>query len=719
MDRMMMIEQFDSLTREQILALRPGVWGDMDLLDVIEYFEKEKKDRDRAIAVTELILHSPQLSEVDYHLLYWELIDYYRFKHNFPAALRWVHAMMVCDEQHNDGRNHASICRDLAEIYLSAGDLNTGLALFTRLAQADPTDIWNYNALCFSLPRAGLPHLAMEVLDYALALIAREDPEKLKAQLTKQRRSLAETLSSTADRSDDLSPAVLDEFRAAFLSSRPVSARRKQGASYLPPIDQLLTTDPSDDADLEAEIMAQGKVLAPELIQMAFDRQLPVDIAPARAVALLRALRDARTVELDELSAWLDQASGDWRNELLTRHCGKVGGYSTSELEALVADTQYAIYTRISASEGLVERAQRLPAQRERIVAFMRTLLTRPEADTAGEETLVGFLIGDLLDLDARDLYPEIKRAFDEDRVDTSIITLLDVHDHWGMASPSIPKRREDGLYLRLRCTACDRVREHFVQMVLLDLGTLDQQRKGDPVPYDPYIMDHEIVCPKCGAVDRYAMTPQARLALTVLPDNLEDMVALLSKEKSVADLPLNPRLHPFYSSVFGEMMHPLTGLDEYRRRIAADPENAKLFMRMGTLLRTICRYADALEAHRKAYALNSKDAEIALTLAMSEHDLGDPAKAKEMYEQVLRLELKGKKWWKVFPSDSWSGAAAEGLDLLKRGEPSPWSLPAYNPKTGQETEVHMSRTPPRSQKLKQKQKQKRKRKRRKRVSSQ
>jgi len=209
------IKQFDALTREQILAIRPGTWGDWELLDVIEHFAR---DRDREMAVAELILHSPEVGDVHYYKLYLDLIGYYQWKHNWPAALRWAHALIAYDEQHEDGRNHASNCRDLAETYLETGDLNTGLALFTRLAQAAPADIWNYNALSFALPRAGLPHLALEVTDYALALIKRNDPEQLIKQLSDQRRRLAESLASTPDRINDLSPAVLAEFRATLLS---------------------------------------------------------------------------------------------------------------------------------------------------------------------------------------------------------------------------------------------------------------------------------------------------------------------------------------------------------------------------------------------------------------------------------------------------------------------------------------------------------------------
>jgi tetratricopeptide (TPR) repeat protein len=684
------VKQLDALTRDQILAIRPGSWSDLDLLEPLKHFEKEKKDRDRAMAVAELILRSPQVGNVDYLMLYLDVTGYYRWKHDFPAALRWAHSLIAFSEQHGGDLNRANHIRDLAETYLQAGDLDTGLALFTRLAQASPGDIWSYNSLGFGLPRAGLPRLALEVLDYALKLVAKNDPEHLKKQLADQRRKVEETLSSAPDRTGDISPDVLAGFRAALL--QPVLPRRKRStrhgytASYLSPIARLLDSGPAGDATIEAEILTQGKVLIPELIRLAFDEEMPADGAPAHAVRLLRQLRGAQAAELGELSAWLDRANGDWRNELLTRRCAKIGGYTTSELEAIVADTQSDTFTRTSALEAVAERVERLPALRERVVTFMRTMLTRPEADTAGEEMIVGFLIGDALDLDARELYPEIERAFVEDRVDTSIISPLDVQHHWGqLPAPEPEHQRRDGMYMRLRCAACDRVREHFVQNVLLDLNTIEQQETGQPVDYCPYIMDHEIVCPKCGAVDRYDMTPGAHTAMLVLANKMDDLVALFAGEKTAADLPPNPRVHPFRSSVFQQPMHPLAGLEEYRRRIAAHPKDAKLYMRMGTLLRTLYRHSAALESHRQAYALNPNDAEIALVCAMSEHDFGDRAVAKTMYERVLTLELKGSPWG-IVRSDTFAGAAMEGLDLLKKHQPSPWALPAYDPATGRKT---------------------------------
>ncbi len=86
----LLIMQFDAMTREQILELRPGEWSDEEILEALKYFESEKKDRNRAMAVAELILRSPQMGNIDYYMMYLNLNGYYRWKGDFPAALRWV-----------------------------------------------------------------------------------------------------------------------------------------------------------------------------------------------------------------------------------------------------------------------------------------------------------------------------------------------------------------------------------------------------------------------------------------------------------------------------------------------------------------------------------------------------------------------------------------------------------------------------------------------------
>jgi len=154
---------FASLTREQILALRPGAWGDYELSETRKEFDKQN-DRDRALAVVELVLRSPEHSEtVAYDVLYEDLIYHCRDIRNFPAALRWAHALLAYSEQHFESHHDcANACRTLAETYLLAGEPDTGLALFARRLQAAPTDIWTYNVLGLTLPDVGLSRLASE-----------------------------------------------------------------------------------------------------------------------------------------------------------------------------------------------------------------------------------------------------------------------------------------------------------------------------------------------------------------------------------------------------------------------------------------------------------------------------------------------------------------------------------------------------------------------------
>ncbi|MBC8449043.1 MAG: DUF1186 domain-containing protein [Chloroflexi bacterium] len=686
------VKHFEGLSREDILATRPGLWGDYELLDVLQHFHGQK-DWGRAMVIAELILRSPEHSEaVDYAELCLDLANYHRRQDN-EAALRWVHALIAYSEQHEHGLNRVSTWRDLGAVYLAAGDLDTALAMFTRVLQTEPGDIWTYNILGFELPRAGLYDLAVEALDEGLQIIKRSDPHKLRDQLTHQRQEVVDEQARSEDRMSEVDPNVLAGFRGALalpgtgmttrLHIRQTRYVEVEPLPYLPPIKQLLSLGSAGDDAVYAEILEQGKVLVPELIRMAFDPQLhqrpaddPAHHAPAHAIALLRALR--KEAELDQLAQWLDQADGDWYTELLSTRCGKIGGYTTSQLEALSADTDYSVYVRSGASGALVERANRVPEQRERIIEFMRYLLNRPEAhQVAEEEIFLGFLISDALDMQARELYPDIKRSYDEDRVDTKIVGLDEVHDEWGRSSVRQPKRRSDGMYLRLRCKECGRVREYFVQHILVDTLTLDRDAKGEDVPYDPYVMDSEITCSKCGAVDRYEMTPEGRLML-LGPGGIPTMVKALSGGEPPAGLQLNPRVHYFQSHAFGRPMHPLMALEEYRRRIAEKPRDAKLYLKMGNLYRALNRYSEALDRYRQAYDLNPENAEAALTLAMCAHDLGDRKTAKGMYERVL--EFSSQKGWlgRIVKGDvgELESVAIDGLARLKRKQSSPWAAP-------------------------------------------
>jgi tetratricopeptide (TPR) repeat protein len=210
----------------------------------------------------------------------------------------------------------------------------------------------------------------------------------------------------------------------------------------------------------------------------------------------------------------------------------------------------------------------------------------------------------------------------------------------------------------------------------LLDTFTQEKRADGKEVKYDPFIMDREILCPKCGARDQYEVTPDSSLRLMMPADDLEELTAFIAGYGDKPKLRPHPRVQSFGSIAFGQPMHPLEALERYKKLIAADPENVSLYFRMGSLLRTIRRYPQSLEAFRKGFELGTKDPENVLNQAMAEHDFGDQTVAKERYEETIRLITT------PFTLDSYPlvlvDTARRGLKLLKQGKSSPWQLALF-----------------------------------------
>jgi tetratricopeptide (TPR) repeat protein len=331
-------------------------------------------------------------------------------------------------------------------------------------------------------------------------------------------------------------------------------------------------------------------------------------------------------------------------------------------------------------------------AVRAATVSFFRTLLTRPEAYEAREEHFMACLISEIVDLDALELYPEIKQVFDEDRLEPGVLDLDFIHEKWDRPRITLPPRRMDGLYLPLECQNCGRIREHFSEYVLVDINSLGKE--DEAAGYGAHILDHAIVCPKCGVVDRYRLTSLAHLRLAG-PFNIPTLARIL-EGKPPDKLKPNPQVLYFRSAVFGKLMHPLDGLDEYRRRIAIHPRDADLHARMGALLRTLMRYPEALQAFRRAYELAPNDPDVLIRRALSEHDLGNKEIARQLYEKIIGQDRKKKGLFERLGENTF--AALEGLQMLARNKPSPWEAKHFT--LSDETPVdHPSMHPPKMNK--------------------
>jgi hypothetical protein len=666
------------LSREEILQIFPGKYGDYELLDLADFFDGEN-DRDREAAVYEIILKSPLNDEMlSYSELYDEVFYYYQNNRDTAASLQWAVANILFEEQ-NEREADAIIesWRMLGEAYLRSGELETGLILFTRLISRNPGDIWNYNTLVLSLLSAHMGKLAIDVIDRVLMLFEKFDPDNLKKQFLDLRSNAQEELSKEPGQDLSINPEILKNFRAALALPAGESSdlEEEKELGHLYPIASLVNSGEAVDPALEAELRKYGRGLIPELIHLATDKDLVTleDYGPRHAARLLDEMREGSALELEMIASWLERTrKKDWLAWISVDKIGKYYRYSYEELEAIARDSRYEVVVRNHAVEDLTDSLEKNPEIRPRLIMLMRDLLNRDDADSSPkQEIFTAFLISSAMDINASELGDDIVRAYEEDRVDQSIVDYESARDELGL--PVLPKAEppEGSIRLNIRCLSCDRVREQYTKFVVID----NTQDSAEPIDdRGPFILDHEFVCPKCGVKERYTIDSLSMFRLFQLkPEDM--MVVMLDKQ-----LDKRPKTIPqvYFASItaFDQPMHPLDIVDEYRRRSVQEPRNGDNYLYLGNALRVIGRYEQSLEAYHKAVELQPEDEDILLIAATAEHDYGDLEEAKRLYEQCAKKRISFAKGL----SEA-AVIAVQGLHALEKGKMSEWEYSIKNSK--------------------------------------
>lgn len=642
-------------TAADIRNLRPGTYNDDDLLDLTEHFAD---DDERLLATWEAVLRSPEhKSLIDYKDVYAEVVSAWLSRKDETTARRWTYAWLAYalqqafirhrqDKAPQDAAPETddafeALLYGLVQTYLSAGDPTTALTLLLRWYHHTPDEpveaLWDLAEL---LDHYDYVELALTVCDRLAALLPSADEEG-HATLAEYQASLC--AKAVTRPSSPAVMALLHELMS-FLA-QPTEAT----GQYLPPLHRLATSGQIEDEEMTT-ILAQGPVLVPDLLHLAFDPLLTDEAIADTALALLRQLRQNGLAELEALAPLLEPSQPGWRRRLL-RGFGKLGPMDLDRLIAFAADPSLDLSVRLSVVETLAEYGHKIPEERPQLLAFLRDLIVAPKADTpAKEEDLVGFAIGTALDLDARELFPFIEAAFREERVNPSIVALEDVKEQWGLSVER--KQQKKGRYLLLICKKCEVYRYFLAENIIIDLNTMEKEESGIYGRYSAIILDREIVCPKCGARDQYKPSP-------VL------LFQLLSP-----DPPVPVTLVRGYA--FGQPMHPLEAIERYKLRILTHPRQAENYMRLGNLLRFVRRSDQALAMLRKGHALEPQNPEWTLMRATAEHDLGDKNLAQRYYEEAIRLITKAPT---QDANTTWLlSLARKGLQNLNRGKPSFWA---------------------------------------------
>lgn len=329
------------------------------------------------------------------------------------------------------------------------------------------------------------------------------------------------------------------------------------------------------------QVKAHGQEAVQPLIEMALDENLleadsksPEVWAPLHAINILGELGAPKAVE--PLLPLLGR-DDDWLLRTLTEAFGGIGEPALAPVCALLLDRTSDRWARIHATEALSEIGKRHPELRAKAVSALVARLDPAESQTPDDETIVAFAISALLDLGAVEALDEIRRAFDEDRVDTSVLDLDHALEKLGLPVERRPEDTDDARRrrLRLRCKACGYEREHHVRKVYFDLGTWERRQKGEETTYSEIVIAQRITCPKCGAVDQYELAGMAYVALMA---EMLKRVAASKRGGRDAEAEEDEWLTVQKTGlVDGRQMHPLDARDMYRQQVAEEPNRADL----------------------------------------------------------------------------------------------------------------------------------------------
>jgi tetratricopeptide (TPR) repeat protein len=401
------------------------------------------------------------------------------------------------------------------------------------------------------------------------------------------------------------------------------------------------------DQGLLDQIKALGPAAAGPLVEIATDEKLhyadqesPEVWAPLHAVRLLGELEAAEAVEPLLPLFGMDD---DWLAEALPEAFGRIGRPALQPLRELLFDrTQDEIWAAGRAATGLRKIAEHHPELRADAVAALVDRLDPKETRVPDDETLNAYVIVELGDLGATEAAPAIRRAFDEDRVDTSVTRPEDTEADLGVpiGSFDVGPPEPGGMRLRLRCTACGYERPHDVGRVYYDLGTPDRHERDEESRYEPWVITRRITCPKCGAVDQYELGSQAQLALTAELLKLHPEIGKLAPAGE-SDAPALAVMR--FGLKDGRQMHPYAARDTLRREVAAEPFRPDLRLGYANVLRFLNYREEAVSEYRAAIDLDPANVEAYLNLAILVREDGDLDEARQLFERVVELAPRSR----------------------------------------------------------------------------
>lgn len=198
--------------------------------------------------------------------------------------------------------------------------------------------------------------------------------------------------------------------------------------TYAPPLDQLLALGDASKMSKWPNYLARGfgPQHVPELIRMAIDPALNEALSDSKEVwAPVHAWRTLGQLHAAEAAAPLatlfqriDDNDDDFLTTDLPETFGILGPAAIPVLAEYMASSRHGLFARCAAASSLREIGERHPEARQAVIEALAAQLGRADG---GAPELNGFVVADLLKLEAVEAAPAMQAAFDANRVETGI----------------------------------------------------------------------------------------------------------------------------------------------------------------------------------------------------------------------------------------------------------------------------------------------------------
>jgi tetratricopeptide (TPR) repeat protein len=415
----------------------------------------------------------------------------------------------------------------------------------------------------------------------------------------------------------------------------------------------------------------------PQLLQMTLDDDLNTRPekdravwAPLHALSILAELAPEAAAEpLLQVLEWDD----DWSMEPLGRYYARAGEAAARSLEQYVIDINRAEMARGRAIAALAAVAETNANQRDGIIAFLTRYLEEGSSDTLEEEYVITSAVLALVDLRAVESLPAIERAFEEDRVETFMVSLGDVKKGLGLAAEETEAEpTELGLTLSLKCLTCGRDREYSLPRAFLDLSAFQSGGPGT-IGRALYTPD-PVICAHCGAVDQFELGKTGNLAIMAMISGALSGQPNATPNLKMTSIPVGP---------WG-WLPPREALARYRAEIAAHPDNTGLRLDYADGLLMLDEVDAALEEYEKVLLVNPAEGEALLAIAEIKVARGELSGALGVWERIERefdrLQFKDTDRAQLRRS---AAAAIAGLRAGRAPDAEAWARPEENATPG------------------------------------